>query len=54
MSKFEVLYADAVDFVDGMNLTAKEVFEIMYDAKEYSVYDICAIVSKLYADGFIK
>lgn len=52
--KIKELYSDAVNFVEGKNMTAKEVFEIMYDAKEYSVSVICTVVDKLYADGFIK
>lgn len=48
------IYSETVNFVDGMNMTSKEIFEIMYDAKEYSVSEICAIVDKLYIDGFVR
>lgn len=52
--RMETIYAEAVNFCEGMNMVAKEVFEIMYDAKEYTVPEICYIVGKLLADGFIR
>lgn len=48
------IYSDAVNFVDGTRITAKEMFEIMYDAKEYDIREICAVIDRLWTDGFLK
>lgn len=52
--RMETIYAEAVNFCEGMNMTAKELFEIMYESKEYTVPEICYIIDKLWADGFIR
>ena len=52
--RMKEIYIEAVNFVDGTDMTAKEMFEIMYDAKEYTVPEICAVIDRLWADGFLK
>ena len=50
------IYAAAVDMVEGPNpmVSTLDMFEIMRDANEYTVSEICYVVDKLYADGFIR
>ena len=52
--RLENIYAAAIEFVDGLNLKANEVFELMYNAKDYTIPEICYVVNKLYADNFVR
>lgn len=53
--RFKDIYTEAVNFVDGnKKITVKDFFEIMYDAKEYTVPEICQVINKLWDDGFLK
>ena len=48
------IYALAVEFVEGKKITSFELYEIMYNSKEYTVHEICYIIDRLYSDGFIN
>lgn len=48
------LYFDALDFVDGMNMTTTELIEIMREAHEYTEEEICWCVHQLLDGGHIQ